>query len=150
MKTFKNLYPLICSFDNLLLAAQKAQRGKRFQPNVADFNFHLEPNLFQLQKELQEQSYQPGAYHTFHILDPKPRMISAAPYRDRVVHHALCNIIEPILERSMIYDTYANRKGKGTHKAILRYQAFCRKNKYVLKSQQQQQQQQQSRQQEQQ
>lgn len=133
MKTFKNLYPLICDFENLLWAAKKAQRGKRFQENVAEFNFHLERNLFKLQRELEAQSYQPGPYHTFHIRDPKPRMISAAPYRDRVVHHALCNIIEPILERSMIYDSYANRKGKGTHKAILRYQQFCRQNKYVLK-----------------
>lgn len=133
MKTFKNLYPPICTFDNLLLAAQKAQRGKRFQPNVAEFNFHLEKNLFQLREELLQQCYQPGKYKEFHILDPKPRMISAAPYRDRVVHHALCNVIEPILERSMIYDSYANRKGKGTHKAILRYQEFCRHKKYVLK-----------------
>lgn len=114
--------------------ARKAQRGKRFQPNVADFNFHLEGNLFQLQQELQEQSYRPGEYNTFHILDPKPRMISAAPYRDRVVHHALCNVIEPILERSMIYDTYANRKGKGTRAGIRRCQAYMRQYGYVLKA----------------
>lgn len=131
MKTAKNLYPQICQFENLLLAAKKAQKGKRFQDNVAQFNFHLESNLFQLQKELHDQSYQPGEYKEFHILEPKPRMISAAPYRDRVVHHALCNIINPVLEGSMIFDSYANRKGKGTHKAILRYQAFCKKNKYL-------------------
>ncbi len=133
MKRFKNLYSKITTFENLFLAAQKAQRGKRFQSNVAVFNFHLERNLFQLQKELIEQTYKPGAYKEFYIFEPKPRMISAAPYRDRVVHHALCNLIAPVLERSMIYDSYANRKGKGTHKAILRYQKFCKHNKYVLK-----------------
>ena len=84
MKTHKNLYSKICTFENLLLAAQKAQKGKRFQENVADFNFHLEANLHQLLKELQTQTYQPGAYKEFYIFEPKPRMISAAPYRDRV------------------------------------------------------------------
>lgn len=133
MKTHKNLYPQICTFENLLLASQKAQKGKRFQENVASFNFHLEANLHRLLKELTTQTYQPGAYKEFHIYEPKPRMISAAPYQDRVVHHALCNVIEPILDKSMIYDTYANRQGKGTHKAILRYQKFSKSNKYVLK-----------------
>lgn len=133
MKRFKNLYSQICTFENLLLASQKAQKGKRFQDNVAQFNFHLEKNILQLLDELKTQTYQPGKYKEFHILEPKPRMISAAPYRDRVVHHALCNIIEPLLERSMIHDSYANRKGKGTHKAISRYQSFCKKSKYVLK-----------------
>ena len=133
MKTYRNLFPSICMFENLLLASRQAQRGKRQEEAVAKFNVNLEKELFQLEEELQSRTYQPGPYHTFQISDPKPRMISAAPYRDRVVHHALCNIIAPILERSMIYDSYANRVGKGTHKAILRYQDFCRKNKYVLK-----------------
>ncbi|MEM9887845.1 MAG: RNA-directed DNA polymerase [Bacteroidota bacterium] len=133
MKRHKNLYSKITTFQNLLLAAKKAQARKRSQPSVANFNFHLEKRLFQIQKELKEQSYQPQAYKEFYILEPKPRMISAAPYEDRVVHHALCNIVAPILENSMIYDTYANREGKGTHKAILRYQAFSKNNEYALK-----------------
>ncbi|MCW5924721.1 MAG: group II intron reverse transcriptase domain-containing protein [Saprospiraceae bacterium] len=133
MKTHKNLWPAITDFQNLLLAAQKAQRGKRFQPNVGRFNVELERNLFALKAELETRTYQPGPYRAFHILDPKPRMISAAPYRDRVVHHALCNVIAPILEGSMIADTYANRKGKGTHKAANRFQAYCLKYPFVLK-----------------
>lgn len=133
MKTYTNLYPSITGFGNLLLAARKAQRGKRKEPAVARFNVELEKELLRLQEALQDKTYQPGPYHTFQISDPKPRMISAAPYRDRVVHHALCNLIAPILEKSMIADSYANRVGKGTHKAILRYQQFCRKNEYVLK-----------------
>jgi retron-type reverse transcriptase len=133
MKTFKNLYPQIHDFENLLLAAKKAQKGKRFQANVAKFNYRLEPNLLALQKELATCQYQPGGYTTFYIQEPKERMISAAPYRDRVVHHALCNVLEPIFERFFIHDTYANRKDKGTHKAVLRYQQFAKQNTYVLK-----------------
>ncbi|MGH7450301.1 MAG: RNA-directed DNA polymerase, partial [bacterium] len=67
------------------------------------------------------------------IYEPKHRTISAAPYRDRVVHHALCNVVAPLFERTFIFDSYANRVGKGTHQAILRYRDFCRKNKYALK-----------------
>ena len=72
-------------------------------------------------------------YHTFQIYDPKPRLISAAPFGDRVVHHALLNIIGPLLGRSFIYDSYANQVGKGTHKAIRRYQHFLKQFKFELK-----------------
>ena len=134
MKTYKNLYNSIYAFDNLLLAAKNAQKGKRFQDNVATFNFNLEKEILQLQTELQTQTYQPGNYTTFWITDPKKRMISAAPYRDRVVHHALCHITAPLFEKTFIFDSYANRKGKGTHAAIERYQHFAKQYKYVLKS----------------
>lgn len=133
MKTHNRLYPQICQFDNLLLAAKRATRGKSLYPNVLEFNYELETNLFQLQHELMTFSYQPGSYRTFYIYEPKKRLISAAPFRDRVVHHALCNIIEPLFERSFIDDSYANRLGKGTHRAIRRLQSFMRKNRYVLK-----------------
>ncbi len=133
MKTAKNLFPQIDAFENLYLAAQKAAKGKREQPNVMTFFMKLEDNLWQLQDELANGSYLPGNYRTFQIYDPKPRMISAAPFRDRVVHHALMNIAQPILERGFIFDTYANRTGKGTHKAIRRYQHFLRQYKFVLK-----------------
>ncbi|OIO75506.1 MAG: hypothetical protein AUJ85_02780 [Elusimicrobia bacterium CG1_02_37_114] len=133
VKTYNNLYERICSFENLLLAARKAQKGKRFRENTARFNFNLEKELLKLQKEVVSQTYKPGRYKQFIVYESKKRIISAAPYRDRVVHHALCNVIEPILEKSFIYDTYANRKEKGTHKAILCFQDFCRRNKYVLK-----------------
>ncbi|MFQ5627935.1 MAG: reverse transcriptase domain-containing protein [bacterium] len=133
MQTYKNLYPKIYAFENLLCAAKKAQKGKRFQDNVGRFNVNLENELIQFRYELQNKIYLPGAYRTFIIFEPKKRTISAAPYRDRVVHHALCNIIEPLFEKKFIFDSYANRKGKGTHKAILRYQQFCRKNIYALK-----------------
>jgi len=75
---------------------------------------------------------QPGKYKTFTILEPKPRQISAAPYRDRIVHHALCNIITPVFESSFIFDSYANRMGFGTHKALDRFTGFARSSKYIL------------------
>ena len=133
MKTHNHLFEKIISFDNLLDAAEKASRGKRKKRNVMRFNYTSEDNLFQIQEELMNKTYQPGGYHVFRIFDPKPRLISAAAFRDRVVHHALCNIIEPIFNSSFIFDCYANRMGKGTHAGIRRAQQFLRNNRYVLK-----------------
>jgi retron-type reverse transcriptase len=127
-----NLYTQLCSWDNLYLAWRKASRGKRGKSPAASFEFTLEDNLVALQLELLEKTYQPGAYHSFYIHEPKRRLISAAPFRDRVVHHALCNIIEPSFERSFITDSYANRVGKGTHRALDRAQTFARRYPYVL------------------
>ena len=92
VKTYKHLYPLITDFENLRLAF-KAARGKRSHPDVAAFEYDLERNLVDLQADLRTQTYLPGAYYNFHIHDPKPRLISAAPFRDRVTHHALCQVI---------------------------------------------------------
>ena len=133
MKTAKHLYPAIASFDNLWAAFKGAARGKRSHWDVSAFEYDLESNLLDLQAELQAQTYQPGPYRNFRIFDPKPRLISAAPFRDRVVHHALCNVIEPIFERRFIFDSYANRAGKGTHAALERAQQFARRYRYVLK-----------------
>src|SRR5947208_9113722 len=124
MKRYGNLWPELISFPNLLRAARKAARGKRFRPNVAAFHFHLEAELWRPHAELANHTYRPGPYHSFTICEPKTRLISAAPYRDRVVHHALCNVLEPIFERSFSSDTYACRRGKGTHAAVRRCQAY--------------------------
>lgn len=126
------MYERLISWDNLLLAYRKAAKGKRGQPNVAGFEYRLEDNLLNLQQELTDFTYHPGPYTSFHIHEPKRRLISAAPFRDRVVHHALCNLIEPIFERSFIYDSYANRVGKGTHRALDRAQTFSRRYPYLL------------------
>lgn len=133
MRTFKALFGEITSFENLYEAASRARKGKRLRPDVAQFHNRLEHNLFQLQVELLTRSYVPQAYTTFYVYDPKKRMISASTYRDRVVHHALCQVIGPLFERSFIHDSYANQKGKGTHKALIRYQQFAQKYAYVLK-----------------
>ena len=132
LKTYGYLYPRVCDWDNLYLAYRKARKGKRGKRPAAEFEFRLEDNLVALQEELAGKSYRPGPYHSFLIYEPKRRLISAAPFRDRVVHHALCNVIEPIFERRFIYDSYANRVGKGTHRALDRCQAFARQYRYVL------------------
>ncbi len=132
MKRYGNLYPQITDFSNLLLSSKKAQKGKRFRENVLKFNYHLEAELAKLKTELITHTYQPGKYRTFEIFEPKRRTISAAPYRDRVVHHALCNIIAPIFERTFIRDSYANRIGFGTHRALHRLTEFARSSNYVL------------------
>ncbi len=132
MKRYGNLWLDVTAFANLLEAAQQAQKGKRFRPNVLAFNHNLEAELLTLQAELATKTYRPGPYRTFEIVEPKRRMISAAPYRDRVVHHALCNVIAPLMERGFIDDSYANRVGKGSHKALERFTGFARSSRYVL------------------
>lgn len=132
MKRYGNLWPQIIAFENLLLSTRNAQRGKRFRENVLAFNYHLESELLRLHHDLKTQTYRPGKYQTFQVWEPKPRLISAAPYRDRVVHHALCNVIAPIFESSFIFDSYANRLGFGTHRALRRFTQFARSSRYVL------------------
>ena len=114
-------------------AYRQAARGKRGTATAAAFDRRIGDHLIQLQDELRTFSYRPGAYHHFLIHEPKRRKISAAPFRDRVVHHALCNLIEPGFERRFIFDSYANRIGKGTHRALDRLQAFARRYPYVLR-----------------
>lgn len=122
----------LASWDNLLLAYRRASKGKRGQPTVAAFEHCLEDRLVELQEELHSRTYRPGPYTSFYIHEPKRRLISAAPFRDRVVHHALCNLIEPIFERTFIADSYANRVGKGTHRALNLAQELARRYPYVL------------------
>lgn len=133
MKRVGHLFDQVCAFPNLLRAAHKAQVGKRYRPNVLVFNLRLEDNLHALRRELLDGSYRPGAHRHFQVHEPKTRWISAAPYRDRVVHHALCNVIEPVIDRRLIYDCWANRTGKGSHRAVLRYQLFAGCLRYALK-----------------
>jgi RNA-directed DNA polymerase len=132
-KTYKNLYPRVCEFETLYQAHRQArQGGKRKRPEVAEFEHNLGENLLCLQAELQEGSYRPGPYRHFLVVERKERKISAAPYRDRVVHHALMNVIQPIFEARFIHDSYACRRGKGTHRALDRAQQFARRYPYAL------------------
>ena len=125
-------YADIHQWHNLYLAYRKAARGKRGRAEVARFEFRLEDNLVQLERELATHAYRPGPYLNFTIHEPKQRLISAAPFRDRVVHHALCNVIEPAFERSFIHHSYANRVGKGTHRALDTAQHWMKRYRYVL------------------
>jgi len=132
MKTYKNLYPQVWAWENLHLAWRKARKGKRGREAAATFEFDLEANLLWLQRELRDKTYRPSSYTSFYIHDPKRRLISAALFRDRVAHHALCNVVEPLFERRFIYHSYANREGKGTHRALDRCQHLARRYRYVL------------------
>lgn len=96
MKKQLNLYSQIADFENIYLAYRKARLGKRKYKSVAAFEYDQERELTRLRDELQTQTWTPGKYHSFYIHDPKKRLISAAPFRDRVAHHALVNVIEPI------------------------------------------------------
>ncbi len=132
MKTYKNLYQHVYNFGNLYTAYRKARKGKRKQAEVAAFEFDMERNLLQLQTELRDQTYRPGPYHNFIIREPKRRLVSAAPFRDRVLHHTLCQVIEPIWEPRFISTSFACRVGKGTHKALDQCHAWMRQYAYAF------------------
>jgi len=97
---------------------------------VLAFNHALESNLIELHEALRAGHWRPGGYKTFVIYEPKRRLISAAPYADRVVHHAMCNVIGPLFERRMIPSTYANRKGLGVHKALDHFRRCAQRTRY--------------------
>ncbi len=132
MKRYGDRWEHLLAWPNLVQAARKARRGKRDRPAVQRFEFDLEANLLALRHELSEGHYRPGPFSTHWIQRPKPRMISAAPYRDRVVHHALMNVLEPILDRHFHPDSYACRRGKGTHAAADRLQALMRRRRHLV------------------
>lgn len=133
MKRYGNLFEQIVSFENLWNAAHRAFRGKKGNIRVAEFYFHLETELLKLQQELASDAYQPRPYRMFEIYEPKRRIICAADFRDRVLHHAICHVLDPIFENGMISDTYACRRLKGTHRALQRAQQFSRRRRYFLK-----------------
>ena len=129
----RNLFDGIASFSDLLAAALRAAKGKRAKPGAAAFLANLEKEVLRLEWELQSGRYRPGRYKKIEVFDPKHRIVSAAPFRDRVVHHAFCAVCEPIFERGFIHDSYANRTGKGTHRAVARYEKFRDCSKLVLR-----------------
>jgi retron-type reverse transcriptase len=128
-----DLFPRIASFQALLAAAGRAARGKRRKPGAAAFLAGLETELLRLERELRDGTYRPGAYTRIELHDPKHRIVSAAPFRDRVVHHAVCAVVEPIFAHGFIANSFANRLGKGTHRAIACYEAWRNRHSHVLR-----------------
>lgn len=127
MKTYRNLYPQLCSYENIELAFRKARKKKTTKQYVTDFESNLQENINQLKHELETFTYAPSPLTTFTVRDPKTRRISSSRFRDRVVHHAICNVIAPVFEKRFIHDSFANQRGKGTHSAIRRFGKFMRR-----------------------
>lgn len=128
-----DLFAQIASFSALHEAALRAATGKRSKPGVAAFMARLEPMLLRMERALQERRWRSGRYTEILVRSPKERQVSAAPFRDRVVHHALCAVIGPIFERGFIEESYANRAGKGVHRAIARYEKHRDRYAHVLR-----------------
>ena len=133
MKRIGHVFEQVYAFRALEEAAYRAFRANRENTDALRFIYNLEPELLQLQRELGNGTYRPGPYHTFTIWEPKERQIAAAPFRDRVVHHSVCAVLEPVFERRYIHDSYACRKNKGSHRAVERAVRFARGNRYFLK-----------------
>lgn len=132
MKTYVNIFENAFSFENLLAAYMRARRGKQGRHEIATFGWRLEAKLLALREELLSGSYAHGVYRHFIVSDSKRREIQAAPFRDRVVHHAVVAALEPIFDKGFIYDTYACRVGKGTQAALARFEQFSCVSRYVL------------------
>jgi len=133
MKTRLPHFEAIYAMDNLYHAWHKVSLGKSSKLSILSFYRNLDNNLVSISNDLKNETYRPGAYNRFLIRDPKERIISAAPVRDRVVHHALMNIYDDVFDRNLIHDSYACRVGKGTHKAVLRSFHFAKSSRYFLK-----------------
>ncbi len=131
-KRLNNLWSTLISYEHLYRAYLSARRGKRSKAAVQRFSLDLEGELWLLSQQLASQIYQPGDYHLFTLYERKPRQIAAAPFRDRVVHHAIMSLIEPAIDITFIDHSYACRKGKGTHCAVNQYQAWASQYRYVL------------------
>lgn len=124
--TASGLWDRVISFENLYAAYIEARRGKRERTAVMHFTANVEENLINLHNHLVWKSWRPGKPREFVVKEPKLRLIQAPPFTDRVIHHALVQVVEPLFERKFIYDSYACRRGKGTQAAVARVQYFLR------------------------
>lgn len=127
------MFDAMCSWGNLWHAAQQAARGKRRRASAAGFDFQIADRLLALQEALVNGTWRPGAYGHFVIHEPKRRRISAAPFADRVVQHALCQVTEPVLQALLSPHCFANRVGLGTHRALDRLQHLAQRYRYALR-----------------
>lgn len=127
------LFSAIANFRSLRRSALKAVKGKRGKPGAAAFLADLERECLRLERQLQDGTYRPGEYVKIEVWDPKHRIVSAAPFRDRVVHHALCAVIAPMFEAGFNANTFANRLGKGTHRGVETFERYRDRHAHVLR-----------------
>lgn len=133
MKRTDNLFNQITDLENLKSAYLKALKGKRFTPAAIIYGNRLDENLYNLKILLKSETYDHGTYRQFKIYDPKERLITAASFEDRIIHHATMLILEPVFEKQFICHTYACRKRKGTHKAVEYASKQAKQCEYFLK-----------------
>ena len=126
MKTYKNIYEKIYDYKNLLLAYKRARKHKTRKPDVIGFHKNYLLNIWHLSNELKSQTYTPRPLKKFIIKDPKTRVIHSSNFRDRIIHHDLMMFIESIFDKNFIYDSCANRVGKGNLFALKRFDEFKR------------------------
>lgn len=127
MKLYTDLYNQIISIENLFLAWKEFRSDKHYKKDVAEFEYKLEENIFELRQQLLTRQYKHGPYYAFYIQDPKQRLIHKATVQDRVLHHAIFNILNPIFEPTFIHHSYSCRVGKGTHKGVMNLASMLRK-----------------------
>lgn len=123
----------LATAENLLAASRRAMLGKKRRPDVQTWAMREEAEVLALREELLSGAWQPGGYRLFTIFEPKRRVIAAAPFRDRVVHHALCNVMQPLLERSFIPRSFSCQSGKGTTTARDCCRKLVNRHAHVLK-----------------
>jgi RNA-directed DNA polymerase len=133
MRRKGNLIEKAAAIENLEQAYCRARRGKVERADVRAFGADLGANLAALRAELLSGAVRVGNYHYFTVYDKKIRTICAAPFRERVLHHALMRVCDPVFERHQIFDSYASRRGKGTFAALNRARAFTRRYGWYLK-----------------
>jgi len=127
MKVYKDLFNNIISAENLFLAWDKFKSGKRSKKDVRLFEWNLEENIFKLHRDLKNKTYKHGAYHAFKISDPKPRNVHKAQVRDRILHHAIFQVLNPLFEPGFISASFSCREDYGTHKGVQYLQDVLRK-----------------------
>jgi hypothetical protein len=133
VKRVNGLFDRIIAFENLENAFERASTGKRNRPEVVTFGRDLQVNLRRISAELCDGTMPLGRFNQFVIHDPKRRIITAPCFAERVVHHAIMNVCEPVFDRWLIGDSYACRRGKGRIAALHRAQAFSRRRTWFLK-----------------
>jgi RNA-directed DNA polymerase len=126
LKRHRKLFEQVYDFKNLHQAYLEARKGKRYRQEVLEFNNLLEENLIQIQNELIWKTYQVGRYRNFFVYEPKKRLIMALPFKDRVVQWAIYRVLNPLLDKRYIQDSYACRVGYGSHKAVKRIRYWLR------------------------
>jgi len=134
MKRHGNLWPRIIDIHNLVSAYKAARKGKTWQDTIKRFDADFDKNLFNIQEQLTSKRFHTALYKTKTIHEPKKRTIYILPFNpDRIVQHALMQVVEPIWDNLFIHDSYACRTGKGIHAGSLKTMEYVRKYKFCLK-----------------